>query len=220
MLEEPLLVAERTEVAAACRRLAASGLVRGTSGNVSARAGSLVAITPTGAALATLEADQVAVVDLSGEQRDGPLAPTSEIALHLSVYADRAEAGAVVHTHAPAATALACVLDELPCVHYEMLLLGGPVRVAAYETFGTPELAVACVEGLRERTAVLLANHGTVTLGHDLAAAVNATELLEWASDLYARASALGQPRALDEADRRAVVEAAAARAYGTVKPI
>lgn len=215
-----MLVAERTEVAAACRRLAAAGLVRGTSGNVSVRAGELVAITPTGASLAALEAEQIAVVALDGEQRDGPLAPTSEIALHLSVYADRADASAVVHTHAPAATALACVLeDELPCVHYEMLLLGGPVRVAPYATFGTPALAAACVEGLRERTAVLLANHGTVTLGHDLAAAVNATELLEWASDLYARARALGTPRALDEADRLAVVEAAAARAYGTPKP-
>ena len=219
MSEEPLLVAERTEVAAACRRLAAAGLVRGTSGNVSVRAGDLVAITPTGAALAGLQAEEVAVVDLAGAQRDGPLAPTSEIELHLSVYADREDARAVVHTHAPAATALSCVLDELPCVHYEMLLLGGPVRVAPYVTFGTPELAAACVEGLRERTAVLLANHGTVTLGHDLGAAVNATELLEWASDLYARASALGTPRALDEADRLAVVEAATARAYGTVRP-
>jgi L-fuculose-phosphate aldolase len=216
-----LLVAERTEVAAASRRLAAAGLVRGTSGNVSARAGDLVAITPTGAVLADLEPDQVAVVSLDGEQRGGPLAPTSEIELHLSVYADRADAGAVVHTHAPAATALACVLEgELPCVHYEMLLLGGPVRIAPYATFGTPELAASCVAGLRERTAVLLANHGTVTLGADLAAAVNATELLEWASELYARAAALGTPRALGEDDRRAVVEAAAARAYGTTKPV
>lgn len=217
---ESLLVAERTAVADASRRLAAAGLVRGTSGNVSVRAGDLVAVTPTGAQLATLEADQIAVVDLDGEQRDGPLAPTSELALHLSVYLDRAEAGAVVHTHSPAATALACVLDELPCVHYEMLLLGGPVRVAPYVTFGTPELAASAVTALEGRTAALLANHGTVTLGTDLAAAVNATELLEWASDLYARAAALGTPRALDEDDRRAVVEAAMARSYGTTRAV
>ncbi len=207
-------------MAAASRRLAAAGLVRGTSGNVSVRAGDLVAVTPTGAQLSTLEADQVAVVDLAGDQQDGALAPTSELALHLSVYLARAEAGAVVHTHAPAATAIACVLDELPCVHYEMLLLGGPVRVAPYVTFGTPELAESAVTALEGRTAALLGNHGTVTLGADLAGAVNATELLEWASDLFARASALGTPRALDEDDRRAVVEAAAARAYGTTRAV
>ena len=70
----------------------------------------------------------------------GELAPTSELDLHLGVYR-RYDAGAVVHTHAPMATALSCVLDELPCVHYQMLLLGGTVPVAPYETFGTPELA-------------------------------------------------------------------------------
>ncbi len=215
-----MLVAERTEVAAASRRLAAAGLVRGTSGNVSVRTGDHVAVTPTGAKLAQLEAEQIAVVDLAGVQQDGPLAPTSELALHLSVYAARAEAGAVVHTHAPAATALACVLDELPCVHYEMLLLGGPVRVAPYVTFGTPELASSAVAALEGRTAALLGNHGTVTLGASLAAAEAATELLEWASDLYARACVLGTPRALDEDDRLAVVEAAAARAYGTPRSV
>src|SRR4051812_25853304 len=211
---------ERRQVAAAARRLADAGLVHGTSGNVSARAGEHVAITPTGAVLGHVAPSDVCVVDLAGAVVDGTLAPTSEADMHLGIY-ERYGAGAVVHTHAPAATALACVLeDELPCVHYEMLLLGGPVRIAPYATFGTPELAASCVAGLRERTAVLLANHGTVTLGADLAGAVNATELLEWASELYARAAALGTPRALGEDDRRAVVEAAAARAYGTTKPV
>jgi L-fuculose-phosphate aldolase len=207
----------RSAVAAASRRLAAGGLVRGTSGNVSARRDELVAITPTGASLAALEAEQIAVVGLDGDQVDGDLAPTSELDMHLAVYA-RYGAGAVVHTHAPAATALACVLDELPCVHYEMLLLGGPVRVAPYATFGTPELAASAVEALEDRTAALLANHGTVTYGADLAAAVDATELLEWAAELYARAAALGDPRALDPDARLAVVEAATARHYGTTQ--
>jgi L-fuculose-phosphate aldolase len=207
----------RSEVAAASRRLAAAGLVRGTSGNVSARAGELVAITPTGAALAELEAEQIAVVSLEGEQVGGDLAPTSEIEMHLAVYA-RYGAGAVVHTHAPAATALACVLDALPCVHYEMLLLGGPVRVAPYATFGTPELAASAVDALEDRSAALLANHGTITHGSDLAAAVDATELLEWAAQLYTRAAALGEPRALGPDARLAVVEAAAARSYGSTR--
>ena len=209
----------RSEVAAAARRLATAGLVRGTSGNVSARDGERVAVTPTGAVLGELSAEEVAVVDLSGEQQDGPLAPTSELDLHLAVYA-RFESGAVVHTHAPRATAIACVRDALPAIHYEMLALGGAVRVAPYATFGTPELAEGAVAALEGRAAALLANHGTVTHGPDLAAAMNATELLEWAAELYLRASALGDPRVLGEAELAAVVEAVRVRDYGRTQPI
>src|SRR5919197_6275974 len=149
---------EREELVAACRRLAEQGLVRGSAGNVSVRAGERVAITPTGGRLGELAAADVPVVDLSGRVVAGRLAPTSELELHLGVYA-RYGAGAVAHTHAPVATALSCVLDELPCVHYEMVALGGTVRVAPYATFGTPKLAAAVLEALEERAAALLSNH-------------------------------------------------------------
>ena len=201
----------RTAVAAASRRLAAAGLVRGTSGNVSARDGELVAITPTGAALDTLAPEQVSVVDLAGAFVGGELQPTSELGLHLGVY-ERYGAGAVVHTHAPTATALACVLDELPCVHYEMLALGGPVRVAPYATFGTAELAESVLDALEGRRAALLANHGTVAYGDDIAAAVHASELLEWAALVYWRAAAIGTPRTLGPDELSAVADAMAAR--------
>jgi L-fuculose-phosphate aldolase len=213
-----MLEREREQIAGAARRLAAAGLVAGTSGNVSARRDDQVAITPTGAVLAELEAQQVTVVSLDGDVLDGDLAPTSEVELHLAVYREF-ETGAVVHTHAPMATALSCVLDELPCIHYEMLLLGGAVRVAPYETFGTPELANAVVKALDGRTAALMGNHGAVTHGGDLAAAVRATELLEWAATVYWNASALGPPRILDDAQQQAVVDAAVARRHGTVQP-
>jgi L-fuculose-phosphate aldolase len=213
-----VLEREREEVAAAARRLAADGLVHGTSGNLSARVGEHVAMTPTGAMLAELTPRQVTVVDLDGRVVDGSLAPTSEADLHLGVYR-RYDAGAVVHTHAPMATALSTVLDELPCVHYEMLMLGGTVRVAPYRTFGTPELAAAVLDALDGRTAALLANHGTVTFGADMAGAVRATELLEWACTVYWRAAQIGTPMVLDEAQRQAVVEVAMARNYGTTRP-
>lgn len=209
------ITALRAQVASAAQRLAAAGLVTGTSGNVSARADGQVAITPTGAQLATVSADDITVVGLDGTVLDGTLAPTSELDLHLGVYAAHG-AGAVVHTHAPIATSLSCVLHELPCVHYEMLLLGGPVRVAPYATFGTPELASSAVAALEGRTAALLANHGTITFGVDLDGAVRATELLEWASGVYYRAAQLGTPRVLDEAARQSVIDAAVARRYGT----
>jgi L-fuculose-phosphate aldolase len=208
----------REDVAATSRRLAAAGLVHGTSGNVSARAGEQVAITPTGAVLADLSADDVTVIDMNGSVVQGVLAPTSELDLHLGVYR-RYDAGAVVHTHAPVATALSCVLDELPCVHYEMLLLGGTVRVAPYRTFGTPELADAVLDALDGRTAALMANHGTLVYGSDLAQAERGTQLLEWAADMYWRAKVFGEPRVLDESDRQAVVEAAMRRGYGSTRP-
>jgi L-fuculose-phosphate aldolase len=211
----------RDAVAAAARRLAQRGLVHGTAGNVSARAGDAVVVTPTGAVLERVTGDEVTVVDArDGRVLEGTLAPTSELDLHLGVYAERPEAGAVVHTHAPVATALSCVLDELPVVHYEMLLLGGPVRVATYATFGTPELARAAVDALHGRTAAILANHGTIALGHDLEAALAATELLEWAAGVYWRAAAIGTPRVLDAAAQQAVVETATARHYGTMQSL
>lgn len=203
----------REQVAEACRALAAAGLVRATSGNVSARDGELVAVTPTGGVLAELTADDVSVVTLDGELVEGDPA-TSEVALHLGVY-ERFGHGAVVHTHAPMATALSCVLDELPCVHYEMLALGGTVRVAPYTTFGTEALAASVLDALDGRTAAMMANHGTVTVGGDVAGAVAATELLEWAATVYWRAAQIGEPRTLDEDERAAVVEAVVARGYG-----
>jgi L-fuculose-phosphate aldolase len=216
----PTLETERAQVAAACRRLAAAGLVLGTAGNVSARAGDRVAITPTGAALAELTPDQVTTVDLEGAVVGGDLAPTSELELHLEIYRHFDGAGAVVHTHAPMATALSCVLDELPCVHYSLLALGGTVRVAPYATFGTPELAASVLAALEGRSAALMANHGAVAYAHDLDAAVEASLLLEWACTVYARAAALGTPRALDAAEREAVVAAALRRGYGTTRPL
>lgn len=204
----------RETVAAAARRLAADGLVLGTAGNVSVRTGDAVAVTPTGAELGQLDAADVALVDLDGRQLDGPLAPTSELGLHLGIHAERGD-GAVVHTHAPMATALSCVLDELPVVHYQALALGGPVRVAPYATFGTAELAEHVRRALDGRAAALMANHGTVAVAGAAGAAVELTRLLEWECQLYWRAAAIGTPRTLDADQQQAVFEQAAALRYG-----
>jgi L-fuculose-phosphate aldolase len=210
---------ERAAVADACRRLGAEGLLIGTAGNVSLRVGERVAITATGAVLAELTAEQVTVVDLDGKVVAGTLRPTSELDLHLGVHR-RHGAGAVVHTHAPMATAVACVLDELPCFHYQLLALGGTVRVAPYATFGTPELAESVLAALDGRSAALMANHGAVTHASTLGKAVEHALLLEWACGVYQRAAAMGRPRVLDEQQQRAVIEAALARDYGTTHPV
>jgi L-fuculose-phosphate aldolase len=208
---------ERERVAGAARRLAADGLVAGTAGNVSMRAERLVAVTPTGAKLEDVTPQQVAVVDLDGEQVDGDLAPTSELELHLGIYR-QLDAGAVVHSHARFATALACVLDELPVVHYQMLALGGPIRVAPYATFGTPELAEHTLKALEGRSAALMANHGAIAYGPDLDTAMEQALLLEWACELYWRASSLGTPRVLDSSEQLAFVETVSRRGYGITR--
>ncbi|MFD5268364.1 class II aldolase/adducin family protein [Streptomyces sp. NPDC058335] len=210
---------ERAAVAGACRRLAAEGLLIGTAGNVSARAGDRVAVTATGAVLARITADEVTVVDLDGKVVAGTLRPTSELELHLGVYR-RYGTAAVVHTHAPMATAVSCVLDELPCVHYQLLALGGTVRVAPYATFGTPELAASVLDALDGRGAALMANHGAVTHAPTLDQAVEHALLLEWACGVYQHAAAMGRPRVLDERQQLAVIEAASARDYGTTRPV
>jgi L-fuculose-phosphate aldolase len=211
------LAREREQLAAAARALAAEGLVLGTAGNLSARNGDLIAVSPTGAVLAELRADQVSVVDLEGALVGGELEPTSELGLHLSVY-DRFGSGAVVHTHSPVATALSCVIDELPSVHYGMLALGGSVRVAPYATFGTPELAALVVEALEGKTAALMANHGALVHGADVHGALELARLLEWACTVYWRAATLGTPRTLSDDDLAAVLSAVTERGYGAVR--
>jgi L-fuculose-phosphate aldolase len=207
----------RSAVAQAARRLAEEGLLIGTSGNVSARVDRHVAVTATGADLSRVTPAEVTVVDLAGRLVAGELEPTSEIDLHLGVYA-RHDALAVVHTHAPAATALSCVLDELPCIHYQQLMLGGTVRVAPYATFGTPELAASVIEALTGRSAALMANHGSVTTGASLDKAVENALLLEWLCAVYQSAKALGAPRVLDDEQQAAVITAAIDRKYGTTR--
>jgi L-fuculose-phosphate aldolase len=207
-------LAARQRVAQAARRLAVEGLVLGTAGNVSERAEDVVAVTPTGAVLAELTAEEVSVVDLDGRLLEGELEPTSELSLHLRVYREL-DAGAVVHTHAPLATALACVIDELPVIHYHQLALGGPIAVAGYETFGTDALAEATLEALTGRTAALMANHGSIVYASDVEQAVEDSLLLEWLCGVYWHAAAIGPPRALDAEQCQAVVEAVLERGYG-----
>jgi L-fuculose-phosphate aldolase len=209
--------ASRERVADACRRLAAAGQVIGTGGNVSERCGDVFAVSPSGAHLGELEAERVTVVDLDGAVVAGDLPPTSELDLHLGIYR-RYDAGAVVHTHAPVSTALSCVIDEVPCIHYQMLLLGGAVRVAPYATFGTPELAAATLDALEGKLAALMANHGAVVHGPSLAKALELSDLLEWACGVYWRATVLGSPRVLDPGQQGAVIAAAVERGYGSIE--
>jgi L-fuculose-phosphate aldolase len=200
-----LLPGAREAIVTVCQELSRAGLVVGTAGNVSVREGDLVAVTPTGVRYAELTPELVGVHRLNGAVVEAPLAPTSELRLHLAIYTARPDAGAVVHTHSPAATALSTLVDEVPPVHYYTAMFGGQVRVAPYATYGSDELADGAVRALGDRTACLLGNHGAVTIGQDLATAHDRSVYLEWLCDVYLRASSAGTPRTLPPAEIAAV---------------
>jgi L-fuculose-phosphate aldolase len=196
-------------VVATARRMRAEGLVVGTSGNVSARVGDIVLVTPSGVPYDRLGPGDAVGVDLEGRQVLGDLVPTSELPLHLAVYRAGC-ARAVVHTHAVHATAVSTLVPEVPLVHYVAALLGGPVRTAPYARYGTRELAANMLAALRDRTGCLLRNHGTVTYGDTLDEAYDRTAQLEWMCRLWLTASSVPghRPSLLSPAQLREVQNA------------
>src|SRR5580698_1882975 len=218
-MSELLLAPEREAVASASRHLAEQGLVIGTAGNISARQGDLIAVTPTGSDLAKVTAEMITVIDLKGEIVDGDLAPTSEVPLHTGIYR-ATNALAITHAHAMASTALSCTHDELPPLHYSCLSLGGAPRTAAYATFGSEELADNVIEALEGRNAAMMQNHGSVAYGSTMDQAVERLELLEWLAELYWRASSMGTPRVLVDKDFEDIINAAITGRYGVMRKV
>lgn len=202
----------RRELCEYGRRAAALGLVIGTSGNLSARDGDLVVVTPSGVALDRLSPEDCPVVDLDGRVVRGERKPSSETPMHLALYRETG-ARAVVHTHSVFATVVASTMTELPPIHYNALLLGGAVRVAPYATYGTPELARNVIAAIEGRQAALMANHGAVTIGGGdeggMEQAFEATRLLEWLCEVYVRALGVGSTTVLTEDQLTAVIERA-----------
>lgn len=195
-----------------CRRMAADGLVVGTSGNVSIRDGDRIAVSPTGLSYETIMPDDVCIVDPSGRPIEGTRRPTSELPMHLAAYRATG-AGAVVHTHSAAATAVSALVAVLPNIHYAVAQFGGPIRVAPYATYGTDDLARSVEEALRDRTGCLLGNHGTLTVGATIEEAYAKAQYLEWLCDVWLRAKAVGEPRLLDDAEIARVAKKL--RSYG-----
>lgn len=205
-VDERLVHDVAVQVLDTARRMLRDGLVVATSGNVSARVGDLIVVTPTGVPYDDLAPGDLPVLTASGEQVGGRMAPTSETPLHLSLYNDAARepAAAIVHTHSTYATAVSTLVREVPAVHYVLALCGGPVRVADYATYGTPELAANVRGAMAGRTAALMANHGSIAVGHDLAAAYERVTQLEWACRVYLIAAAAGTPALLPDGDLEA----------------
>lgn len=208
----------REQLARYCARLAADGLAVGAAGNMSVRVGELIAITPSGIGYDELVAADICVVTASGDEVEAPETPSSELPMHLAVYAGT-DAGAVVHTHSAEVVAVSATCTELPAVHYAITGLGGPVRVAGYTRFGSADLAKAAVAALDGRRAAILQNHGAICYGATLPAAYDRAVLLEWLARVYRLARAHGEPRILSPAELDEVAAEAQRRRYGERRP-
>jgi L-fuculose-phosphate aldolase len=184
----------RSEMVLITKRLDELGLNRGTSGNLSARFGEGMLITPSGMGAEGLSEDDIVFVHMDGTAR-GRWQPSSEWLFHRDILAQRADAGAIVHTHSIAATALACLRKDIPPFHYMIALMGGDnIRCAKYATFGTRELSDNALIALHGRKACLLSNHGMIAVGKDLEDAFRITVEVETLSEMYLRTLQAGEP--------------------------
>ncbi|KGO32943.1 MAG: L-fuculose-phosphate aldolase [Desulfoprunum sp.] len=198
-----LLEQERRLICRFGRKLIEDRLIRGTSGNLSLldRLTGLVAISPSGLDYLKMTPDDIVVVDLDGRVQDGTRKPSSELPLHRVLYQNRADIAAVVHTHSTFSTVLSCLGWDLPAVHYMLTPAGENVRCSRYATFGSAALAENALEAMTDRHAVLLANHGLVAAGPDLAAAYATAAETEFCAELYWRSRCVGQPNILDHTE-------------------
>jgi L-fuculose-phosphate aldolase len=188
-----------------CRWMNATGLNQGTSGNISARHGDRMLITPSATPYDALTPEMIAAMPIAeGDGAwEGPLKPSSEWRFHRDILRARPEAGAVVHAHAAYATALAIARRDIPPVHYMIACFGGAdVRCSDYATFGTEALSGAALRALEGRKACLLANHGMIAVGADLEQAMwLAVELETLARQYWTALQIGGGPVLLSEAE-------------------
>jgi len=189
---------EREQIVRYCRLMQSRGLTRGTGGNISIRKGEHIAISPSGVEYETMEAQDIPVVDMQGNVIYGGLAPSSELGMHLACYKARSDISAVVHTHSPFATVLACLERPLPPIHYLIGYAGDQVPCIPYYPFGSEELAAAASEAMTQN-GLLLGHHGLITVGPNIARAFAAAEEVEFVAELYWRSEALGGAKPLSK---------------------
>jgi L-fuculose-phosphate aldolase len=179
-----------------------SGLSPGRSGNVSCRWGDGMLVTPSGMAYETLKPEDIVNVAADGHVAAGQRKPSSEWRFHLAAYETRPEIGAVVHTHSMHATVLACAHKPIPAFHYMVAIAGGKdIPLVPYATFGTEELSRHVASGLKERKAILMANHGQISVGATLAEALELAHEVEVLAEQFYKVLTLGKPFLLSESE-------------------
>ncbi len=204
---------EKKAVLEAAQQMAQKGLVVGTSGNVSMRlkepgGRDLVAITPSTRYYDLLHVDDIIVIDFNGERIEGEFDASIEKMLHIGVYQARQKMNAIIHTHSVFASAFSVAGLEIPTIlDDQATYIGGEIKVAEYALPGSQELVTNVLSALGPRNAVLLANHGVLSVGRDIREAFTICELAEKTAKIYACALSLGKVKPLP-ADAAALVRA------------
>ncbi len=195
------------QVLATARALMTHGLNRGSAGNVSVRFEHGFIISPTGMDYEDCTPDDMVFVAMDGSP-SGIRKPSSEWPFHCDIYRHFPAAGAIVHTHSPFATSLACMEMEIPPFHYMIARFGGrDIRCADYATFGTQDLSDAIAAAMQDRCACLMSHHGMVVYGHDLDHALKLAIELETLCEQYWRALQVGQPKLLSDGEMQRIMQ-------------
>ena len=183
------------------KKLVEAGLTKGTGGNLSIfdRATGNVAITPSGIDFFEIQPEDIVIIDLDGKVVEGNRVPSSEWAMHIMPYKYRDDIDAVVHAHT--------MYSALPATHYMIAVAGPTVRVAKYATYGSKELAENAFEAMKDRKAVILANHGILAGAKDILNAFNIVEEIEYCSEVYTKAKAIGEPVILPKEEMELMAE-------------
>lgn len=200
-------LAIRRSIVEACWNMNALGINQGTSGNISVRWRDGLLITPSGLPYERMTADDIVPMQLDGEC-DHRLKPSSEWRFHCDIMKARADVGAIVHAHPIYATAFAICRRDIPAAHYMIAAAGGPtIRCGAYASYGTAQLSAIAVAALEGRHACLLANHGMIATGADLAKAMWLAVEVETLCRQYAAALQIGTPHILSDDEIASTVE-------------
>lgn len=199
---------ERTRISELGRKMVSQGLTKGTGGNISARSGDHVAISPSGMAYDEISPADVPVVDLEGTRVAGDRKPSSEVAMHTGILREREDVGGVVHNHSPYASTFASLGEPVPASHYLIAFVGDQIPVAPYETYGTVELAEKALDTLGdEYNACLLENHGVVAVGESVDAAFEVATMVEYCARIHYQAVNIGEPNILPDEEIDTLLE-------------
>jgi L-fuculose-phosphate aldolase len=185
------------------KKLIVNGLVGGTWGNISCRIDQTrMAITPSGMSYETLEPDDIAIVDFSSDDVtwEGKHKPSAEMKLHIAVYQDRKDIGAVIHSHSMNASTVAVARREVPPILDDMVQIIGPsIRVADYALPSTKKIVKKTMKALKGRNAALMANHGAVCIGQDMEEAFTCTFVLEKTCKAFIESEFLGGAKTINK---------------------
>lgn len=210
----------RRDIIAHCLKMNVNGLNQGVSGNISVRSGERMLITPTSIPYDRMQPDEIASMSLGEDYGawEGPRPPSTEWRFHLDIMRARPEVGAIVHAHPTYCTSLAIARRSIPACHYMIAVFGGDdVRCADYATYGTEALSTNVLKAMEGRSAVLLANHGAIATGYDLANAMWRAVELETIARQYFNALLIGGPVLLTAEEMQETFAKGLAANYGGV---